>query len=519
LRGLIAPPVRAAGLYTDNAHAPALELRDVLTNASLSGQVDVTVTGNGLPEDPSLHPSTPQRVTYHCRVTFTGNTAFAGMNAGDLKDLKLVIKARDRAGNEVTHDSSHVRLQVSSNPYMLDGPTSWLSIDTRVFKVNQGQARFGIPAGWSDPNVFIQQVIDNLRTGNGSAGGDSFDLLPMDQEQSVLEYSAQVSGVNVYNFALTKVRMQSVTGTDTGPGAPKVRASFRLFRWGVANVEFNDALAYRTNPASGIARLGRTLSNELASIPFFAQPRVAVAASMDTQTDPKNETHFPPTSGGEVASFFGAYLDINQSALRFPQNFVGDGGFGGVPAADMRAIRDLLISHHQCMVVEVWYPPDPTVNGATPGTSDNLSQRNLLILRMANPGSEITRAIQHSFDVNLTRLQRRRQPNHQHILDYARGNQGKNDEPERWLPRPARPAIFSEHGHGHGRGIEHLRSSWLAQAPDILEDLINRSKAETHEAARWQIDLEQWKPTDGLDELVFFWNIQFDQSCLTDNPA
>ncbi|MBI1765617.1 MAG: hypothetical protein HYR56_29800 [Acidobacteria bacterium] len=506
LQGLIAPPVRAAGLYTDNAHAPALELRDAITDVSLAGLVDVAAIGNGLPEDPSLHPSAPQRVTWSYRVTFSGNATFAGMNAGDFKDLKLVIKTRDRSGNEAMDDASRVRLQIDSNPYMLDGTTSWLSIDTRVLKVNQGVARFGVPAGWTDPNVFIQQAIDNLR--DGTAGADNFDSLTPDQEQSVLEYSTQVSGVNVHNFALAKVRMQSVTGTDTSPTAPKVRASFRLLRWGTANVEFDNTLTYRTDAASGIALLGRTATNELASIPFFAEPRVATSAAMTTQTDPKNLTHFPPTGGGELPSFFGAYLDINQGAPRFPQTFTGDGGFG----SGLFPIRDLLISQHQCMVVEVWYPPDPTVNGSTPGTSDNLSQRNLLILRTANPGSEITRAIQHSFDINLTRA-RRRQPNQQPTPQRAHaGHHEKEDELERPTPRPARPAVCcvgdkgNGHEHGGGHGFEHLRSSWLAQAPGVVEGLIKRSEAEASETARWQFDAERWKSTEGLDELVFFWN-------------
>ena len=98
-------------------------------------------------------------------------------------------------------------------------------------------------------------------------------------------------------------------------------------------------------------------------------------------------------------SFFGAYLDINQSTNRFPNTFTGDGGFSGT----LYSIRNLLLGNHQCMVVEVVYSGDPTVNGATPGTSDNLSQRNLLIVQTANPGNEITRTVQHLFDIDLTR--------------------------------------------------------------------------------------------------------------------
>ncbi|MGH2558693.1 MAG: hypothetical protein ACRDJH_06485, partial [Thermomicrobiales bacterium] len=530
LRGLIAPPVRAAGLYTDPAHFPAVELRDVATNASLAGQIDVAVTAADA-EDAALHPSTPQRVTYRCEVTFTGNTAFAGMIAGDTKDLKLVITAIDRSGNRVVDESARVRLQVSANPYMLDGPTSWLSIDTRVFKVTQGQARFGVAAGWSDPNVFIAQAIDNLRLGNGTAGGESFDTLPTDQQGAVLEYSTQVGGSNVYNFALAKVRLQSVTG------AVDVRTSFRLFRWGTANVSFDPALAYRS-AGSGVALLGRTTTDELASVPFFAGPRVATATAMTTQPDPKNLFSFSPTGGGEALSFFGAYLDINQSALRFPHTFQGDGGFGGVPAADMRSIRDLLISQHQCMVVETVYTPDPTVPGATPGTSDNLSQRNLLILQTANPGTEeITRTVQHSFNIDLSRRccrpEHAKDDGHGHEHEHAEVHDreheheheghGHEEEPDHDdahehrhgtpvmeqdepAPLPARPAAAIVQAHDHHGDLDHLTGSWLEQAPNVLKDARMRGHMEAEQTTRWQIDPDVWKPTDGLDELVFFWN-------------
>ena len=498
LYGLIAPPARAAGLYADLAHAPAVELRDAVTNAAVPG-VDVTVTSVA-PEDPSLHPSVPQRVTYGCRVVFTGNAAFAGMVAGDTKPLKLVVTAVDRAGNTVVDDSSEVRLQVSANPYSLDGPTPWLSIDTRVFKVTQGQARFGVGAGWTNPNQFIKDVIDNLRAGNGTAGGESFDGLPSDQASAALEYSTSVGGQNVFNFALAKVRLQSVTGAND------VRASFRLFRWGVANVAFDPTLAYRTHAPTGIAKLGRTTTDEVASIPFFAEPRVAVTASMTTQPDPKNSFNFGATGGNEAVSFYGAYLDINQPTVQFPDTFLGDGGFGAVPAASMRSIRDLLVSFHQCMVVEIVYPPDPTASGATPGSSDNLSQRNLLILRTANPGATpITRTVQHSFDIDLTRRRGRAMEAAEHVHDEPNGE----EQPVELGPivLPARPAPGGRHrAHAVKHAARMFKASWLAEDPEVVAELRARTHDEHEEAERWQFDLDTWKPTHGVDELVFFWN-------------
>ena len=73
-------------------------------------------------------------------MTFTGQGAFAGLvNPGDFKDVKLVVTATDRSGNQVTNDTPAGPPAVQSQPYMLDGPTHWLSLDTRVFQIEEGQ--------------------------------------------------------------------------------------------------------------------------------------------------------------------------------------------------------------------------------------------------------------------------------------------------------------------------------------------------------------------------------------------
>jgi hypothetical protein len=502
LRNLIAPPVYGAGLFTDAAHRPSVELKDLSNNVVPGLTVSV---GAGIEESPGQHPGIPQRITFGCDVTFTGVTAFGAMVAGDPPVmLKLVITAVDRAGNTVVDDSLRVRLQVNANPYMLDGPTSWLSVDTRVFKIAAGAPRFGVAAGWSNPNTFIAAVIDNLRLGGGTAGGESFDTLPQDQSGSVLEYSTTVNGITFHNFALSKMRLQSLTG------ATDVRATFRLFRWGVANVEFDNSLAYRSAP-SGVALLGRTTTNELASIPFFAAPRVATTADMSTQTDPKNLFSFAATGGGEASSFFGAYLDINQTSVRFPATFVNDGPFAGA----LQSIRTLMVGNHQCMVVEVFHAPDPTDNGATPGTSDNLSQRNLLIVQTANPGDEITRTVQHAFDIDLTHKRRRRQADdhdhdHDHQHDDRDADRHDHLNPDENCCAPIevlRPFPPTTHGHeGHARdGVDHLRSGWLAEFPELLARRLEVVHADNAAKAAWQFDPDNWKAGTGVDELAFFW--------------
>lgn len=511
VRNLIAPPVYGAGIYTDAAHQPLVEFQDLMGNPVPVSDIQVAITAINS-ESPALHPGILQRITYTCQVSFPDTTSvFSGMVAGDTKDLKLVITATDRCGNRIVDDSKRVRLQINANPYMLDGTTSWLSVDTRVFKIQEGQARFGVAAGWTNPNTFIQEVIANFRTGNGTAGGESFDSLPQDQATSVLEYSTSVNGIAYYNFALAKMRLQS------NSGAADVRASFRFFRWGTANVEFDETLAYRT-AANGIALLGRTNTNELASIPFFAEPRVPVTSAMDSQADPGNLFNFGPTGGGEDVSFFGAYLDINQSENRFPNTYTGDGGFSGT----LYSIRNLLMGNHQCMVVEVVFSGDPTANGATPGTSDNLSQRNLLIVQTANPGNEITRTVQHLFDIDITRKRRhddgkdehQHDPQHEHTNGNHEANEIHLDENKHLNPevnccmpvnvmRPFARITDPETDTSH---MAHLQSGWIAQFPDLLEEEMHKRHEAMKNREQWQFDPEHWKPGTGLDELVFFWN-------------
>jgi hypothetical protein len=215
-------------------------------------------------------------------------------------------------------------------------------------------------------------------------------------------------------------------------------------------------------------------------------------------------------------------------------------------------VRDLLEDHHQCMVVELLHAGDPTIAGSTPGTSDNLAQRNLLIVQTANPGSEITRTVQHAFNIDLTRsLKRPRRdpvpiidpihidhdsdpdphPHHEahgdeghdhadhdhddhddghhddHDHEHDRGDHVLGNCCEECTVLPARPAKFGHHGgHDLHRGLAHLEESWAAQSPGLLKKFAQRLRDKVETERCWTFDADQWKPTTGLDELVFFWN-------------
>lgn len=76
LRNLIAPKIYGAGIHPDLLHSPEVALRDLANNPVPGLSVTVTAVN---PESPGLHPGIPQRITYRCRVTFTGVTAFGLM--------------------------------------------------------------------------------------------------------------------------------------------------------------------------------------------------------------------------------------------------------------------------------------------------------------------------------------------------------------------------------------------------------------------------------------------------------
>jgi len=224
-----------------------------------------------------------------------------------------------------------------AHPYMLDGPVPWLSVDTRVFQIAQGQMKFGVTMG-GDPNAFITQVVHALRTGSGTAGGDTFDGCRRTKR-------VPRSSTRHRLGASTCTTSRWPKFTSRAPrGATGVQALFRLFRWGVANVEFDDTLAYRTNaPPTGAALLGRTTTNELATIPFFGDARVAVTAPMTGQPDTTEHSRFP---GGRRDQLLRGLAGHQPERGTLSNHLSGDGGFGGVPAAQMRSIRDLLIGQH-----------------------------------------------------------------------------------------------------------------------------------------------------------------------------
>lgn len=347
-------------------------------------------------EDPGLGGGI-QRFTWIYAVDFTSSDAFPA-TVGDIESVTLTASASRLASTVSASGHALLELIHEPNPYELDGPTSWLSTDLRVFQLPQGQPMFGtsVGTGPTAANDFITDVIGRLESGN--TGGTTFDSISTDEDTSHLELAETVGGVAIYNFALLRVRYRALAGDATD-----VRAFFRLFPVSTTSTDYHQDTAYRrTGPSDPVVPLLGIQAGEVSSIPCFAGPRVASdTVDLTTQADPSNVqtlTHDP--SGNEVVAYFGCWLDINQTAPQFPLN---PSPLNGPWSADRLTIQQLMRGH-QCLVAEIAFDPDPIPVGATPGGSDKLAQRNLALVSSDNPGEAASHLIPATFEVRPSAL-------------------------------------------------------------------------------------------------------------------
>jgi hypothetical protein len=349
-------------------------------------------------EDPSGAPDVPQRVTFTCDLHFADSMIFGF--AGDSRDIIVQADDADIAAHAT------LRLINQPNPYMLDGPVSWLSTDLRVFQIRPHAARAGITQ--QDPDVdpaAPTQFISSLITAFNGLPDDAshpFHAISTDQTASELELSRTVNGVRVLNYAVAKVRYRANTVS-----ANNVRVFFRAFSTMLSALDYNTFTNYRRSPGPSVAPLLGLIDGEVASIPFFASARIDTATQeMAAQTDIPNEQPINPIPGQEATAYFGCWFDFNQTDPQFPANPTSDGHF-----VARLPISQLIRGHHQCLVAEIFFQPsgaDPIPVGATPASSDRLAQRNLAIVESDNPGGAASHTVQHTFIVkNVARTETR----------------------------------------------------------------------------------------------------------------
>jgi len=418
--------------------SPTVEFLDSI-NGAVIGSISATSTAVDMEDSTAV--ATPQRISFTFRVDFADGSAFAT----ETRDIYV------RATFAGIQDVALMHLIKQPNPYMTDGPISWLSTDVRVFKLRPGDkvdSSSSVTLGNPDTNTnapyeYIQALLTELRSYHNNPA-PSFENITMDEEASQLELSRTVDGVRVLNFAVAKARYRANTQDATD-----VRVFFRTFSTMVSDLSYTTNPSayvqnYRRNAAGTISLLGINTffiggKNQIVSIPYFAERRInSSTQSMAVQTDDTNRQTLTHAGAEEALQYFGCWLDFNQTEAQFPAN-VPTGSDG--PFTNRVPIVQLIRGLHQCLVAEVRYQPgatDPISTGATPASSDRLAQRNLAIVESDNPGTAATHTVQHTLLVK---------PSRANAVAAARvGSGARYDELViRWknMPREALATVYS----------------------------------------------------------------------------
>src|SRR5262249_3323382 len=126
-----------------------------------------------------------------------------------------------------------IDLLTQPDPYEIDGPTSWLSVDLQVFRLQQGQALPAVPGivMGTDPHAFLAALLANSGGGYNDptlarAPNPPFDLdLLAHQATSTVTTAGTAGMLPVFNFAVARVRYRALSTP-----APDIRAFFRVFQ-------------------------------------------------------------------------------------------------------------------------------------------------------------------------------------------------------------------------------------------------------------------------------------------------
>jgi hypothetical protein len=364
-------------------------------NPPLNG-ITVQATACSAPVETNLEIR--QRFTWTYQVTFANDSDFTGENVPVTMTASITSTAKITVTGQAV-----IALTTQPNPYEVDGPTSWLSVDLQVFSMFEGLHLPSTPgivlkAG---PIDFIHRLLGN--TGGGyndpalaRAPNHPFDLdLVANEDSSAVNIAGSVGGfppifpgIPVYNFAVARVRYRALSTP-----APNVRVFFRMFQVSTTATDFQPTTTYATGGLGGtkVPLLG-VVNGEVVSIPFFAAGRVDPSNpnGLNAQTDPDNvgpvgEAIPPDSTGNEVQVYFGCWLDINQTRAVLPDPNSPASAAGPYMAA--QSVQQAIRGKHQCLVAEINLdPPEPQIApGATPAVSDKLAQRNLTIVGVASP--------------------------------------------------------------------------------------------------------------------------------------
>jgi hypothetical protein len=372
--------------------------------------------------DPSFSPDALARFRFGYDVNFGPDDSAFTSFAGQTETVTLTAGAFEG----ITPSPAQVTFMKQPDPYILQGPqTWWLSNDIRLVQLAQGDSAFGVTMG-TDPFAFLQQVTSALDAGQGTAGGQTFDVNTTEDNEVISVAPQTLRGgnlVNVYNFALARVHYQAAM-----QAANDVRVFFRLFAANSTATDFHSDTTYSRDPAAypvPPANFGQhttptpgVIANEYVSVPCFGtgrqDPTQAGAANSlpQLQFDTPNDRNLPATGGPIKDFYYGCFLDINGNGeptpTVLPQGGIVPAGNANGPwppssGVTLEPLRQAFIRNdHQCLAAEIAFDPDPINPGTQPWNSDKLAQRNISWSYAANPGVDVSRGAIETFEVRPT---------------------------------------------------------------------------------------------------------------------
>jgi hypothetical protein len=408
-------PAPAITVSIDGASNPTLTSAQI---ATIAANLPTVAFGPSpiLATDPTLALDL-QVFFYPYTVSFPNNNAFGALNLHQFAFVTL--SATFTVGQVTLTTQANIELTKAEDPQFFNyNPSdpqaypSWLSFDLRVFAVTPSQTHhmFSVPnpADSSGAVAYIQNVLKNLNDPSLITNGDTFDnALTQDESSSSLGY---LQNDNYLNFAVARVRVLAHTVTTVN----NVRVFFRLFQAGstvstFAEVGTNQG-TYRwgTNgtPGHKIPLLGvQTDQNgnlEYVTVPCFATDRINLTspADMNTQTDTPNVWNITTVADIEVDTYFGCWIDNNQSSNFLPSSVPTSQSEWDGPWPGTQSLNGLVVAApHQCLIAEIRFDDAPTPPGGNTATSDKLAQRNIAWIDGPNPGVDSTRVMAHPFEI------------------------------------------------------------------------------------------------------------------------
>jgi Pro-kumamolisin, activation domain len=369
-------------------------------------------------DDPSFGPEI-QRFRFGYDVNFGSDDSAFTSFASDTEIVNLNTTFQGLSA------AAQIFLIKQPDPYILQGPqTWWLSNDIRLIQVAEGGSAFGVPMG-NDPFAFLTAVTSALEAGQGHAGGQSFDTNTQEDSEVITVAPQNAAHKNVYNFAIARVHYRGLAST-----AKSVRVFFRIFAANSTDTTFQPDTTYRryaayspAYPVPAVDDFQNVLpemglqSGEYVTMPFFAEPRQDPAQGGAPNTlpslqtpDPTNVKDLAPTGGPLHDTFYGCWLDINQTPMTSPGTTSlvpampppgnADGPWPGITLEPVQ--QAFLTNEHNCIVAEIAFDPVAINSGTQPFNSDKMAQRNISWSYVANPGEEASRRVLEPFEVRPT---------------------------------------------------------------------------------------------------------------------